>query len=72
MLQIPDGYFQHIGLYEFCAFLETAINIISGQWVLLVLKAGYLTNTTYGYIKWTQYIKSHQKQPDELPVTEQA
>ena len=55
-----------------CTFLETAINIISGQWVLLVLKAGYLTNTTYGYIKWTQYIKSHQKQPDALPVAEQA
>ena len=55
-----------------CTFLETAINIISGQWVLLVLKAGYLTNTTYGYIKWTQYIKSHQKQPYALPVTEQA
>lgn len=55
-----------------CTFLETAINIISGQWVLLVLKAGYLTNTTYGYIKWTQYIKSHQKQPDALPVNEKA
>lgn len=41
-------------------FLETAINIISGQYVLLVLKAGYLTNTTYGYIKWTKYIKSHK------------
>lgn len=41
-------------------FLETAINIISGQWVFLVLKAGYLTNTTYGYIKWTKYIKSHR------------
>ncbi len=42
-----------------CAGLETAINILSGQWVLLVLKAGYFTNTTYGYIKWTKYIKSH-------------
>ena len=49
-----------------CALLEAAINIISGQWVLRVLKAGYLTNTTYGYIKWTQYIKSHQKQPEVL------
>ena len=37
--------------------LEAAINIISGQYVLLVLKLGYLTNTTYGYIKWTKYIK---------------
>ncbi len=39
------------------ALLETAINILSGQYVLLVLKAGYLTNTTYGYIKWTKYIR---------------
>lgn len=39
--------------------LETAINIISGQWVLLVLKAGYFTNTTYGYIKWTKYISKN-------------
>ena len=42
-----------------CCVLETVINIISGQWVLLVLKAGYLTNTTYGYIKWTKYINTH-------------
>lgn len=45
-----------------CTILETAINIISGQWILLVLKAGYLTNTTYGYIKWTNYIKSKKAQ----------
>ncbi len=42
------------------ALLETVINILAGQWILLVLKAGYLTNTTYGYIKWTKYIKKHQ------------
>ena len=45
-----------------CALLETVINILSGQYVLLVLKAGYLTNTTYGYIKWTKYIKTHKKE----------
>lgn len=39
------------------AIIESIINILSGQWVLLVLKAGYLTNTTYGYIKWTKYIE---------------
>lgn len=39
------------------ALIESVINILSGQWVLLVLKAGYLTNTTYGYIKWTKYIE---------------
>lgn len=43
-----------------CAILEAAINIISGQYVLLVLKFGYLTNTTYGYIKWTKYIKEQK------------
>ena len=48
-----------------CTFLETAINILSGQWVLLALKAGFLTNTTYGYIKWTKYIKAHADEAAE-------
>lgn len=47
-----------------CAGLETILNIIYGQWVLLVLKAGYFTNTTYGYIKWTKYIKEHTNEVD--------
>lgn len=41
------------------SLLEAAINIISGQFVLLVLKVGYLTNTTYGYIRWSRYIRTH-------------
>lgn len=41
------------------AILESVINILSGQYVLLILKLGYLTNSTYGYIKWTKYIKEH-------------
>lgn len=45
-----------------CAALEAVINIISGQYVLLILKLGYFTNTTYGYIKWTKYIKSHKEE----------
>lgn len=48
-----------------CAILEAAINIISGQYVLLVLKFGYLTNTTYGYIKWTKYIKEQKAKLEE-------
>lgn len=56
------------------AIIETVINILSGQYVLLVLKLGYLTNTTYGYIKWTKYIKSHKKEqqtePAAIPVSE--
>ncbi|MCF0106220.1 MAG: nicotinamide mononucleotide transporter [Holdemanella sp.] len=44
-----------------CAILESIINVISGQYVLLVLKLGYITNTTYGYIKWSKYIKTHKE-----------
>ena len=44
-----------------CAILESTINIMSGQYVLLVLKLGYFTNTTYGYIKWSNYIKTRNK-----------
>lgn len=47
------------------AILEGAINIISGQYVLLPLKLGYLTNSTYGYIKWTKYIKAHKEEVTE-------
>ena len=45
-----------------CAALETIINILSGQYVLLILKLGYFTNTTYGYLKWTKYIRSHKEE----------
>lgn len=48
-----------------CALLEAVINIISGQFVLLVLKVGYITNTTYGYIKWTKYIKQNARTKNE-------
>lgn len=47
-------------------FLESAINILSGQYVLLVLKIGYITNTTYGYIKWSKYIKEHKEKDTKL------
>ena len=64
-LGIANGLFIFFRLQEqwiawyICAFLEAVINIISGQYVLLVLKLGYFTNTTYGYIKWSRYIKEH-------------
>ena len=56
------------------SILETVINIIAGQWILLILKVGYLTNTTYGYIKWTRYIRQHKdgnNPPDSTPPSEQ-
>ena len=68
---IANGLFIFFRLQEqwlawyLCALLETVINILSGQYVLLILKLGYFTNTTYGYIKWNNYIKTHSKK-DEL------
>ena len=44
-----------------CAILEAVINVLSGQFVLLVLKAGYVTNSIYGYVKWTKYIKGAEE-----------
>ena len=38
--------------------------VLGGQYMLLVLTAAYLTNTTYGFIKWGNYIKEHEKNSD--------
>ncbi len=40
-------------------FSETAIVIMSQQWIYLVLQVGYLFNTVYGYIRWTKYINNN-------------
>ena len=53
------------------AIFETIMNILAGQWVLLVLKAGYFTNTTYGYIKWTKYINSRNEMIEQGVIQEE-
>ena len=53
-------------IWYIAVIMEMVINIITGQWILLILKVGYLTNTTYGYIKWQKYIKSRNE--EELSV----
>lgn len=45
-------------LYVIC---EAVLWILAGQWIMLVLTVGYLTNTTYGLVKWTKYIKRHER-----------
>ena len=65
---IANGLFIFFRLREqwiawyICALLEAIINVLSGQYVLLILKLGYFTNTTYGYIKWSKYIRSHKEE----------
>ena len=67
-VEIANGIFILLRLREqwiawyMVAILEGIINILSGQYVLIILKIGYLTNTTYGYIKWTKYIKEHKEE----------
>lgn len=71
---IANGLFIFFRLREqwiawyICAALEAIINILSGQYVLLILKLGYFTNTTYGYIKWSKYIREHQKTNEKLSL----
>lgn len=63
---IANGLFIFFRLEEqwiawyLCSILETIINILSGQYVLLILKLAYFTNTTYGFISWNKYIKAHK------------
>ena len=65
---IANGLFIFFRLREqwiawyICALLEAIMNILAGQYVLLVLKLGYFTNTTYGYIKWSRYIGTHKEE----------
>lgn len=42
---------------------ETIFYIITHNWALLILEVGYLTNTTYGLINWSLYIKNHKNEP---------
>lgn len=51
------------------AILEGTLWILSGQWIMLLLTVGYIINTTYGYIKWTKYIKKNS-QKEALPEQE--
>lgn len=62
LLRYQEQWFAWIA----CSLLEAVINILSGQYVLLVLKAGYLTNSTYGYLKWRKYINTHEKEEQKL------
>ena len=69
---IANGLFIFFRLREqwiawyICAALEAVMNILAGQYVLLVLKLGYFTNTTYGYIKWSHYIRTHKEDQKSL------
>jgi len=65
-LDIANGTFILLRYREqwFAWYLEVIFDaiaiILAGQYALLVLSLAFLTNTTYGYIKWTKYAREHQ------------
>lgn len=64
-LDIANGSFILLRYKEqwYAWYLEVIIDaviwILSGQYVMLALTICYLVNTTYGFTKWTKYIKEH-------------
>ena len=60
---------------QWIAWLGTAIAeaimwCLSGQFIMLVMSLGYLMNSTYGFIKWTMYIKKHKTEEQTPAVVE--
>ena len=58
LLRFREQWIPWIGV----CIVEAVMWCISGRYVLLILSLGYLTNSIYGYIKWTKYIKTHPQQ----------
>ena len=55
LLRFREQWIPWIGV----CLVEAVMWCLSGRYVLLVLSLGYLTNSIYGYLKWTKYIKTH-------------
>lgn len=76
ILGIIDGilvwlrFKEAVAVWIMAALVETVINIISGQWVLLILKVGYLINNFYCYFLWTKYIKTHKKASEQIETAD--
>lgn len=48
---------------------ESIMWILSQNWIMLALQFGYLTNTTYGFIVWSKYIKNHPASESDEDTT---
>ncbi len=54
------------------SILSIVVMALTGLWVFIVLQLGYITNTIYGYLKWTKYIKENQNQPKDDSTNQDA
>lgn len=52
-------------LYNIC---EGVLWIVSGQYIMLIKTVAILVNSTYGIIKWTRYIKTHNIADEKLSL----
>lgn len=46
--------------------LQVIYMALSGFWIFIVLQLGYITNTIYGYFKWSKYIQEKQTTNQDL------
>ena len=46
------------------SLLSIVVMAMTGLWVFIILQLGYITNTVYGYYKWTKYIQEKNAQND--------
>ena len=68
LLRFREQWIPWIGV----CLCEAVMWCLSGRYVLLILSFGYLTNSIYGFIQWTKYIKTHpQAAKDETKTEEQ-
>lgn len=51
--------------------ISSVVMIMTGLWVFLVLQLGYLTNTIYGYLCWTKYIKNKKAEENSSAPQEE-
>ena len=56
---------QWLPWYGVC-ICEAIMWILAGNWVMLILSVGYITNTTYGLIKWSKYANLHDSKNDKV------
>ncbi len=45
---------------------ETIMWLLTKNWIMLILQVGYITNSVYGDIKWSKYIKNKQSEADAV------
>ncbi|MBR4270306.1 MAG: nicotinamide mononucleotide transporter [Clostridia bacterium] len=63
LLRFREQWVPWIGV----AIVEGTMWILSGQYALLVLSAGYLMNSIYGFIRWSRYAKNNPVEDKPSP-----